>query len=78
VERLPIYGSLRSTWLRFFVALRSLYVSYSRRGLPMAVFSMVSMVTTGLGSIISAWLELDPHLQWRWIQRIQAMCVYLF
>ncbi|KAG2138755.1 major facilitator superfamily domain-containing protein [Suillus cothurnatus] len=43
------------------------------RGLPMAVFSMVSMVTTGLGSIISAWLELDPHLQWRWIQRIQAI-----
>ncbi|KAG2346790.1 MFS general substrate transporter [Suillus weaverae] len=43
------------------------------RGLPMAVFSMVNMVTTGLGSIISAWLELDPHLQWRWIQRIQAI-----
>ncbi|KAG2110587.1 major facilitator superfamily domain-containing protein [Suillus discolor] len=43
------------------------------RSLPMAVFSMVSMVTTGLGSIISAWLELNPHLQWRWIQRIQAI-----
>ncbi|KAJ8593004.1 hypothetical protein M405DRAFT_879596 [Rhizopogon salebrosus TDB-379] len=50
------------------------------RGLPMAVFSFVNMVTTnGLGSIISGWLELAPNLQsrWRWIQRIQAMSISL-
>ncbi|KAJ8583933.1 MFS general substrate transporter [Rhizopogon salebrosus TDB-379] len=43
------------------------------RGFPMAVFSFVNMVTNGLGSIISGWLELDPNLQWRWIQWIQAI-----
>ncbi|OJA08592.1 hypothetical protein AZE42_04569 [Rhizopogon vesiculosus] len=43
------------------------------RGLPMAVFALVNMVTNGLGSIISGWLELDPYLQWRWIQWIQGI-----
>ncbi|KAG1738848.1 uncharacterized protein EDB91DRAFT_1082563 [Suillus paluster] len=40
------------------------YAPCSRRGLPVAVFFLVAIVTTGLGSIISGWLELDPHLQW--------------
>lgn len=59
------------------IALHSPYAICYRRGLPMAVFSVINMVTNGLGSIISGWLELDPHLQWRWIQWIQGMSVHL-
>ncbi|KAH7908593.1 MFS general substrate transporter [Hygrophoropsis aurantiaca] len=55
------------------------------RGLPMALFSLAAVASTGLGALIAGWIEVNPHLQWRWIQWIHAMftgiyffCVLLF
>ncbi|KIJ65179.1 hypothetical protein HYDPIDRAFT_167441 [Hydnomerulius pinastri MD-312] len=43
------------------------------RGLPMAFFTLVNMTCTGFGPMVSGWVELDPRLQWRWIQWLHAI-----
>lgn len=41
----------------------------------MAFFTLVNMTCTGFGPMVSGWVELDPNLEWRWIQWIHAMSV---
>ncbi|KAI5118253.1 hypothetical protein M0805_007502 [Coniferiporia weirii] len=43
------------------------------RGVPMAVFSVAAMASTGMGPVFAGWIEMDPHLEWRWIQWIHLM-----
>ncbi|KAF7422812.1 hypothetical protein PC9H_010971 [Pleurotus ostreatus] len=43
------------------------------RGLPMALFSAAAVGGTGVGPILAGWIEMNPHLDWRWIQWIQLM-----
>ena len=47
--------------------------SVARRGIPMALFSIAAIGGTGLGPVASGWIEMNPHLGWRWIQWIQMM-----
>lgn len=47
-----------------------------RRGLPMSIFSAAALGGTGLGPVVAGWIELNPKLEWRWIQWIQMMRVY--
>ena len=39
----------------------------------MALFSIAAIGGTGLGPVASGWIEMNPHLGWRWIQWIQMM-----
>jgi MFS family permease len=41
----------------------------------MAIFSVAAMGGTGLGPVAAGWVEMNPKLEWRWIQWIQMMCV---
>ncbi|KAF7309455.1 Drug transporter [Mycena indigotica] len=43
------------------------------RGLPMSIFSVAALGGTGLGPVISGWIEMNPKLQWRWIEWIQMI-----
>ncbi|KAF8330493.1 MFS polyamine transporter [Amanita rubescens] len=43
------------------------------RGIPMALFSLAAIGGAGLGPLMSGWIEVNPHLGWRWIQWIQMM-----
>ncbi|KAF8713056.1 hypothetical protein AX14_013005 [Amanita brunnescens Koide BX004] len=43
------------------------------RALPMTIYSVATIGGTGFGPIISGWIEMNPHLRWRWIQWIQMM-----
>ncbi|KAK2462261.1 hypothetical protein APHAL10511_005757 [Amanita phalloides] len=53
--------------------------SPKERGIPMAIFTMGALGGTALGPIIAGWIEMNPHLEWRWIQWIQMMnCGVLF
>jgi MFS family permease len=49
----------------------------SRRSLPMAIYSLVGIGGTGLGPAVAGWVEMNPHLQWRWIQWIHMVFVVL-
>ncbi|KAH9004583.1 major facilitator superfamily domain-containing protein [Lactarius hatsudake] len=44
-----------------------------QRGLPMSLFALSAIGGTGLGPVGGAWIEANPHLQWRWIQWFQAI-----
>ena len=46
-----------------------------RRGLPMSIFSLCAMGSAALGPVFSGWMEMNPHLRWKWIQWIQLMSV---
>lgn len=41
----------------------------------MCLFSVAALGATGLGPVFAGWIELDSHLEWRWIQWIHAMLV---
>ncbi|KAJ3570415.1 hypothetical protein NP233_g4421 [Leucocoprinus birnbaumii] len=45
----------------------------AERGLPMSIFSIVALAGNGFGPLIAGWIELNPRLQWRWIQWIQLI-----
>ncbi|KAL0567583.1 hypothetical protein V5O48_014412, partial [Marasmius crinis-equi] len=44
-----------------------------QRGIPMALFAVSTIGGTGLGPVISGWIEMNNKLGWRWIQWIQMM-----
>ncbi|KIL65660.1 hypothetical protein M378DRAFT_192380 [Amanita muscaria Koide BX008] len=48
------------------------------RGIPMAVFSLAAVGGTGFGPLIGGWIEMNPTLQWRWIQWIQMIGQFVF
>ena len=43
----------------------------------MALFSLCVIGGIGLGPVGTGWIELNRHLEWRWIQWIQMMYVIL-
>ncbi|KZP26754.1 MFS general substrate transporter [Athelia psychrophila] len=43
------------------------------RSLPMAIYSFAAMGGTGLGPIAAGFVEMNPRLQWRWIQWIHMI-----
>lgn len=51
--------------------------SLKRRGLPMSFFAVAAIGGTGFGPVYAGWVEMNPRLEWRWIQWIQMMCVNL-
>jgi len=54
------------------------YLHSSRRSLPMSIYSLAAVGGTGLGPVAAGWVEMNPHLQWRWIQWIHMMFVVSF
>ncbi|KAF4610850.1 hypothetical protein D9613_006630 [Agrocybe pediades] len=48
------------------------------RGLPMSIFAVVAVGGTGLGPVYAGWIEMNPNLEWRWIQWIQMIICGLF
>jgi len=55
-----------------FVLTRRVDCSW-RRGFPMSVFAVVAVGGGGLGPIVAGWVEINPRLEWRWIQWYQMM-----
>lgn len=51
------------------------FLSKIRRSLPMSIYSLAAIGGTGLGPIVAGWVEMNPRLQWRWIQWIHMTCV---
>ncbi|KAH6916320.1 multidrug transporter [Coprinopsis sp. MPI-PUGE-AT-0042] len=43
------------------------------RGVPMSIYSSLALAGTGFGSVVGGWVEMNPHLQWRWIQWISLI-----
>lgn len=43
----------------------------------MSIYALVAVGGTGLGPVAAGWIEMNPHLQWRWIQWIHMMSVFL-
>ncbi|TFY54075.1 hypothetical protein EVJ58_g9074, partial [Rhodofomes roseus] len=49
-----------------------------QRGNAMASFAAAAIGATGVGSLISGWIEMNSHLEWRWIQWIHAIVAGIF
>lgn len=41
----------------------------------MSIYSFSALGAIGLGPVIAGWIEMNPHLEWRWIQWIHMMFV---
>ncbi|KAJ3568994.1 hypothetical protein NP233_g5355 [Leucocoprinus birnbaumii] len=52
--------------------------SVAERGLPMALFSWVSIFMLGVGPIMGGWIEMNPKLEWKWIEWIQMTWAGIF
>lgn len=44
----------------------------------MSLFAVAALGGTGLGPVVAGWVEMNPRLEWRWIQWIQMMYKRLF
>ncbi|THH29519.1 hypothetical protein EUX98_g4679 [Antrodiella citrinella] len=64
------FGSTGSTMVGGTIA--DIWQPYER-GLPMAIFSVAALGGTGLGPVAAGWVEMNPHLEWRWIQWIHMI-----
>ena len=51
---------------------------FSRRGLPMSIFVLIGFGGNGLWPVYSGWIEMNPKLEWKWIQWIHMMQVIPF
>lgn len=73
-----IYGHLRSMFFIFvflYLSCSTFWHFFYRRGVPMSLFSLLAIGGTGLGPVYSGWIEMNPRLEWRWIQWIAMMQV---
>jgi multidrug resistance protein len=43
------------------------------RSLPMSIYSLAAVGSIGLGPVPAGWIEMNSHLQWRWIQWIHMI-----
>ena len=45
----------------------------NRRGVPMALFTLIVIGATGLAPVYSGWIEINPNLEWKWLQWVHMM-----
>ncbi|KDQ50141.1 hypothetical protein JAAARDRAFT_186488 [Jaapia argillacea MUCL 33604] len=71
------FGSTGATMVGGTIA--DIWLPYER-GLPMSIFAVSAISSSGIGPVASGWIEMNPHLEWRWIQWIHLIVtgVYLF
>lgn len=43
----------------------------------MSIFALCALGGTGLGPVHAGWIEMNPRLEWKWIQWINMMQVPL-
>ncbi|KAH7920530.1 MFS general substrate transporter [Leucogyrophana mollusca] len=44
-----------------------------QRGLPMSMYALAAVSSTGLGPVIAGWIDANPRLGWRWIQWVHVI-----
>ncbi|KZP30480.1 MFS general substrate transporter [Athelia psychrophila] len=49
----------------------------SERSLPMSIYALCAVGGTGLGPIYAGWIEMNSHLQWRWIQWVHMIATFV-
>ena len=48
---------------------------FCRRGLPMALFTLIALGATGIGPAYAGWIEMNPKLEWKWVEWVHMMQV---
>ncbi|CAL1715271.1 unnamed protein product [Somion occarium] len=69
------FGSTGSTMVGGSVA--DIWLPHER-GLPMSLFAVAAIAATGLGPLAAGWMEMNPRLEWRWIQWIHLTVTGVF
>ncbi|THU86241.1 MFS polyamine transporter [Dendrothele bispora CBS 962.96] len=74
-----IQGAFGSTWATMVGGTIADIWTPQERGLPMCIFAVAALGGTGWGPLFAGWIEMNPKLQWRWIQWVQLIvcAVYL-
>ena len=47
----------------------------NRRGVPMALFTLIVIGGTGLAPVYAGWISINPNLEWKWLQWVHMMQV---
>ncbi|KAJ7483187.1 MFS polyamine transporter [Mycena latifolia] len=68
-----IQGSFGSTWATMVGGTIADLWTPAERGLPMAIFSLAALGGTGVGPVVAGWIEMNPKLEWRWVQWVQMI-----
>ncbi|KAF9078029.1 major facilitator superfamily domain-containing protein [Rhodocollybia butyracea] len=72
-----IQGGFGSTWATMVGGtIADIWPSHER-GLPMALFAVGAVGGTGFGPLYAGWVQMNPKLEWRWIQWIQMIITAL-
>ena len=45
----------------------------TRRGVPMALFTLIVIGATGLAPVYAGWIAINPKLEWKWLQWVHMM-----
>ncbi|KAE9388526.1 MFS polyamine transporter [Gymnopus androsaceus JB14] len=68
-----IQGAFGSTWATMVGGTIADIWQSHERGLPMSFFAVAAIGGTGFGPVYAGWVEMNPRLEWRWIQWIQMI-----
>ncbi|KAJ3975701.1 MFS polyamine transporter [Lentinula raphanica] len=68
-----IQGAFASTWATMVGGTIADIWQTHERGLPMSLFSVAAIGGSGFGPLYAGWIQMNPRLQWRWIQWIQMI-----
>ncbi|KAJ7936309.1 major facilitator superfamily domain-containing protein, partial [Mycena leptocephala] len=70
-----VQGSFGAPYVTMVGGTVAVYIFALRRGFPVAIFSAAAVGGLALGPLAAGWVEMNPKMEWRWIQWIQMMCV---
>ncbi|KAF5384638.1 hypothetical protein D9757_007464 [Collybiopsis confluens] len=73
-----LQGSFASTWATMVGGSIADIWPSRERGLPMSLFSFAAVGGVGIGPVCAGWIEMNPRLQWRWIQWIEMIVTALY
>ncbi|KAF9078033.1 MFS polyamine transporter [Rhodocollybia butyracea] len=68
-----IQGGFGSTWSTMVGGTIADIWQSHERGLPMSLFAVAAIGGTGFGPLYAGWVQMNPKLEWRWIQWIQMI-----
>jgi hypothetical protein len=78
-------GTIADIWLAkeyvlFYFLILYFFAYYAkpvcnRRGVPMALFTLIVIAATGLAPVYAGWIEINPNLEWKWLQWVHMMQV---
>ncbi|KAF8909962.1 MFS polyamine transporter [Mucidula mucida] len=73
-----LQGAFGSTWATMVGGTIADIWMPQQRGLPMSIFAIAALGGTGFGPVIGGWIEMNPKLEWKWIEWVLMILCGLY